>query len=385
METEVSPHSLEATHSPRIDRIAGSDAGLLALIRQLVEVSREGLPRMYRSEERTFVHSLRRQSDGRLTPVGVSLRYGAIVLRGAQWLDEEGQRQILGGESAAEFCERLVRSIDEKTNLGDFALVTWNAADSGHPETQRLVELLAKRAEREAGAFTIEIAWALSALSAAHEIAADGARRVCSRLLNALPGELGVFPHQVDGSAGLFRSHVGSFADQVYPIQALSRFHRVSGDSRSLTVANRCAETICRLQGPLGEWWWHYDVRTGGVVEGYPVYSVHQDSMAPMTLLDLAEAGGTDYADEIRRGLLWLQHTPSVDRSLIDEANLVIWRKLARREPSKFVRKLNAVTSSFSPNLRLPMLDTLFPPVSVDWESRPYHLGWVLDGWLGHL
>jgi len=385
METEARVQTLEAIHSPRIDRIAGSDARLLALIQQLVEVSRDGLPRMYRSDEQMFAHSLRRQGDGRLEPAGTSLRYSAIVLRGAQWLDEEGQRRVLGGETAAEFCDRLVRGVGEPSNLGDLALVTWNAAGSGHKETRRLVENLGKRAENQPGAFTVEVAWALSALTAANELATDAARRVCSRLLAALPGEHGVFPHQVDGSGGAFRSHVASFADQVYPIQALSRFHRVWGDERALTAANRCAETICRQQGPLGEWWWHYDVRTGGVIEGYPVYSVHQDSMAPMALLDLAEAGGVDHSEEIRRGLLWMQRSPAARRSIIDDANRVIWRKLGRREPGKLVRQIRAVTTSLDPRFRLGMLDAVFPPVKIDWESRPYHLGWVLDGWLGHL
>jgi hypothetical protein len=385
METEVRAQTPEAIHSPRIDRVAGSDARLLALIRRLVEVSRDGLPYMYHSDERMFAHSLRRRGDGRLEPVGTSLRYGAIVLRGAQWLDEEGQRRILGGESAAEFCDRLVRGVEEPSNLGDLALVTWNAATLGHTEAWRLVEKLGARAEDQPGALTVEVAWTLSALTAAKELASDAARRMCSRLLAALPGERGVFPHQVEGRRGAFRSHVASFADQVYPIQALARFHGVFGDERALAAANRCAETICRLQGPLGEWWWHYDVRTGGLIEGYPVYSVHQDSMAPMALLDLAEAGGVDHAEDVRRGLLWMQQAPVVGRSIIDDEDRVIWRKLGRREPGKLVRQVRAVTTSLGPGFRLRMLDSIFPPVQVDWESRPYHLGWVLDGWLGQL
>ena len=375
----------EAIRSPRIDRIAGSDERLLALIQQLVAVSRDGLPRMYRRDERTFAHSLRLRDAGRLEPVGTSLRYGAMVLLGARWLDEDSQRRVLGGESAAEFCDRLVGTLSDSTNLGDYALVAWNAANSGHPETQRLLDSAGERAAKQPGVPTMEVAWALSALSAARELAPDAARRVCSRLLEALPGSLGVFPHHIDGKSGPFRSHVASFADQVYPIQALSRFHRAWGDDRALAAANQCAEMICRLQGPQGEWWWHYDVRTGGVVEGHPVYSVHQDSMAPMVLLDLAEAGGFDHAEEIRRGLLWFEQTRPAERPLIDEANLVIWRKLGRREPGKLVRQLRAVTTSLAPDFRLGVLDALFPPGKVDWESRPYHLGWVLDSWLGHL
>ena len=385
MERGVRAQTSDAIHSPRIDRVAGSDARLLALIRQLIEVSRDGLPHMYRTEERCFAHTLRRRGEGGVELLGTSLRYSAIVLRGAQWLDQEGQRRVLGGESAAEFCDRLVRGFDEPSNLGDQALVTWNAASLGHTETRRLVESLGARVESQPGAYTVEVAWALSALTAGGELAGDAAHRACSRLLAALPGQLGVFPHRIDGRGGAFRSHVACFADQVYPIQALARFHAVFGNDPPLAAANQCADTICRQQGPLGEWWWHYDVRTGGVIEGYPVYSVHQDAMAPMALLDLAEAGGVDHSDEIRRGLLWMQRVPVVGSSIIDEENRLIWRKLGRREPGKLVRQVRAATTSLATGFRLGMLDAVFPPVQVDWESRPYHLGWVLDAWLGHL
>ncbi len=98
------------------------------------------------------------------------------------------------------------------------------------------------------------------------------------------------YPH-LTGAGPWYRAHVGSFADQVYPIQALARLHGSAADPEALAVANAVAKVICDAQGPAGQWWWHYDSRTGGVVEGYPVYTVHQHAMAPMALLDLAERG----------------------------------------------------------------------------------------------
>jgi hypothetical protein len=176
---------------------------------------------------------------------------------------------------------------------------------------------------------------------------------------------------------------VACFADQVYPIQALARYHSSFGHAPSLAAANRCAEQICELQGDAGQWWWHYDARNGRVIEGYPVYSVHQDAMGPMALLDIAEAGGANFGDEIRLGVSWMQRAPEVGHSLIDEDQRVIWRKVARREPRKLVRGIRAVASRVREDLRLDLLDPLFPPTVVDYESRPYHLGWVLHTWLG--
>jgi len=39
---------------------------------------------------------------------------------------------------------------------------------------------------------------------------------------------------------------------------------------RFLATAETVVGVICGAQGAAGQWWWHYDSRTGGVVEGYP-------------------------------------------------------------------------------------------------------------------
>ena len=58
-----------------------------------------------------------------------------------------------------------------------------------------------------------------------------------------------------------------------------------------------------------------------------------------------------------------------------------MWRKVARREPGKLTRTMQAAASAMHPALRAPGTDTLFPPVAIDWECRPYHLAWILYAW----
>jgi hypothetical protein len=67
---------------------------------------------------------------------------------------------------------------------------------------------------------------------------------------------------------------------------------------------------------------------------------------------------------------------------LIDDDIPLIWRKVARREPGKTTRTMRALLSTLNPSLRWKWLDAAFPATTVDWESRPYHLGWVLHAWL---
>jgi hypothetical protein len=72
---------------------------------------------------------------------------------------------------------------------------------------------------------------------------------------------------------------------------------------------------------------------------------------------------------------------PEIGGSLIDRTAGVIWRKVARREPGKLTRGLQAAASRLHPAARLLGMDRLFPPTVIDWESRPYHLGWLLYAW----
>ena len=239
---------------------------------------------------------------------------------------------------------------------------------------------------RNDGQYIVNCSWTLSAAIAARNILDTRQLMQSSRaaLLRVFRPATGIFPHEFESGSWL-RAHVGCFADQVYPIQALARYHKAFGDDQCLAAANRCAAQICRLQGPAGQWWWHYDVRSGNVLEGYPVYSVHQHAMAPMALLDLFDAGGDDHAEPIRRGLRWMQNAPEVNRSLIAEDVDLIWRKVARAEPRKLTRKVRAGVSRILPPCRLSAMNLLFRPTRIDFECRPYEFGWMLNAWLGGL
>jgi hypothetical protein len=228
----------------------------------------------------------------------------------------------------------------------------------------------------------VAAAWVVTALVAARTRAdveehLTAARR---RLLTARGSA--VYPHTTGGDTPWYRSHVGSFADQVYPIQALARLHESADDPEALAIANSVAGVICAAQGPAGQWWWHYDSRTGEVVEGYPVYSVHQHAMAPMALLDLADAGGDDHLGAIRRGLRWLAGPPEADEDLVLDDPPITWRKVARRDPRKVVRGLRAASTRIHPGMSWPALDRVYQPGAVDHECRPYELGWLLLTWL---
>jgi hypothetical protein len=201
-------------------------------------------------------------------------------------------------------------------------------------------------------------------------------------LLVAQSSRSHLWPHHVGASPSGFRSHVACFADQVYPIHALSYLNSGVPHNVAVEAASACARAICQTQGPAGQWPWHYDVRTGQLLDPYPVYSVHQHAMAPMALRALREFGGVDCRSAIERGLAWLGGAPELDgASLIDERHGFAWRKVGRREPRKLTRRLQAAASVLHPGLRVPGVDALFPPCVIDYECRPYEIGWMLYAW----
>jgi hypothetical protein len=347
-----------------------------SLVARLRALSVRALARMYDPAERLFVFRLRRTPDG-VRREGSSLRYTAITLIGVAGESPADVAAVFGDHGREDVAKALVDRAASSTNLGDVALTLWAAKAVGASRAAVLARLL-EMAPADRSYPTVQVAWALSALSLDPEAPAGDLReRLAARLMTAA-GAAGTFPH-VLGAGGGLRSHVSCFADLVYPIQALS-FHAVrTGDSATKQAVRRAADLICARQGREGQWWWHYDHRTGRVLEGYPVYAVHQDAMAPMALFAAAEATGTSYDAAVRLGLDWLLRSPELDGgSLIDEKADLIWRKVARREPGKLTRSAQALVSLLHPRLRLPGADTLFPPVAIDDEDRPYHLGWLL-------
>jgi hypothetical protein len=279
-------------------------------------------------------------------------------------------------------CARLLDRVSASSSLGDVALTAWGAAAAGCDPGRAIARLEQIEASR-ADVPVVDLAWALRAACLAGGGRAAALRaRLAGRLLEARNPNSNLFRHQTLG--GGLRSHVSCFADQVYPIQALAALARLTGAASAREAATACADRICALQGGDGQWWWHYDHRTGAVVEGYPVYAIHQDAMAPMALFDLERAGGGSYRDAIDRGLAWLERAPELNGgSLVDEASGMVWRKVARREPGKAARRLQAVASRVSSRLRVPALDTAFPAGAIDYEDRPYHWGWFLYAWRG--
>lgn len=347
----------------------------------LVEQAVRGLPQMFNSDAGLFCHRMKKTPGG-LVQEGISPRYTLMTLLGLHRLEQKGMQSPV---EIRPIFERLLADISWAGNVGDLGLLLWLVAEL---EPQRLGELEAKldvatalnRFADVRQGVTMHLAWFLTGLSCCLLVSDNPAKttelaKETYNLLIRNQGTNGYFRHLASRGSlnGRIRGRIGSFADQVYPIYGMAKYFQAFGEESARRRASACAHAICTAQGPLGQWWWHYDSTSGSIFEEYPVFSVHQHGMAPMALLVLSAVTGEDFEPWIYKGLEWIDHRNELGVNMEDPASGVIWRCI-RQSPMK------RLSNKFfgRPNRHKTSDD-----LSVLFECRPYELGWLIYGLAG--
>jgi hypothetical protein len=347
-------------------------------VRSLVNLAMDGLNGMFDRKAGLFCDRVRPEGST-ISKQGISQRYSVMCLLGLHRAELIGLKSPI--DAAAVFT-RLKADQTWRNNIGDLGLFIWLLAMTSPSELRGLLAALdfdkifnsyPDARERP----TMELAWFLSGLAHAQlmgpfEHDQKSLQQAASRTYNLLAanqGDYGLFAH----SAGLtmfgrLRSYIGSFADQVYPIYALSKYGQAFGVPEAVAKATDCAHAICRLQGPLGQWWWHYNSRNGKTLGKFPVYAVHQDAMAPMALFAMTEASGEDFSQAIYKGLDWIFGANELQIDLRDLTNNLVWRSLY----------LGPVKNTLNELLGQIGISGSSNGLRILYEDRPYHLGWLL-------
>lgn len=354
-------------------------------IDQLIGLSIAGLGPMFVPGSREFCYRLVRSADD-LRQEGLSPRYTAMTLLGLCQLEKARGKSPF---PITTLLDGLLQNRQWSASGGDFGLLLWLTAvcspEKLPPLLKRLVaeDFFSRHADLRQGR-TMELAWLLTGLSHVALAPQTGLPDVSElanktyRLLVKNQGEGGFFGHlsTSTGSIGRLRGWLGSFADQVYPILALTRFSEAFKQPEALERALACGMGICRVQGPLGQWWWHYDSRAGRVADMYPVFSVHQEAMAPMALFPLAESTGRNFDEAIYRGLEWIGGANELETDMRDFRHNLIWRCI--RPVPEFSMKVDVALS----HLRV-YRNASHRKMSILHECRPYELGWLLYAFSG--
>jgi hypothetical protein len=356
----------------------GSDAN--NTVRRLVQVAVNGLPQMFDSNSQLFCYKLKRTDRG-LVREGLSHRYTMMTLMGFHRLRQSG---VAAPIELDRVLEQLLANLDWINNLGDLGLLLWTCAlmaPERLEELNRRLELGAasSRYPDATRRCTMELSWFLAGLShwaLAQPDAAPKLRHQAFETYGLVSENLGpnrIFGHQGANKSlsGMLRGRIGSFADQVYPIYAFSKFYEAYQESAALQRALDCGHAICEAQGALGQWWWHYDLRSGRVFEQFPVFSVHQHAMAPMTLFALSQASKVNFDAYIYKGLDWISRRNELSFEMEDASASVVWRCIYRPAVDRYAAFLRTRTRGLPRGLKV-----LF-------ECRPYELGWLLYAFAG--
>lgn len=347
---------------------------------ELIEIATEGLVPMYDRNARLFCDRLVRTRHG-LQARSISRRYTMMTVLGLHRLQQSGTRSPIGIEAV---IIRILDEIDSITNVGDLGLLLWLLATCAPSRLEAIYHSLhletAVARYLDATQFqTMQLSWFLTGLSYAilstdrrhpeiTDIAADTYHALISNQTSK-----GLFHHQTAHPSlpAALRPRVATFADQIYPIYALIAFYRATNQSAALAAAARCANALCPLQGPLGQWWWHYLPVSGTVCSLYPVYSVHQHGMAPMALFALSEYLDSDFIKRINSGLSWLYGNNELGTNLIDSQARIIWRCIGPARATRYLSDLFCI-------LFKQCLQPRHTALSITLHCRPYELGWLL-------
>jgi hypothetical protein len=282
-----------------------------------------------------------------------------------------------GYEDAELLTERFLE-LNEITNPADTGLLTVLHCERGDLEraaeiVPRLHELAGARLELQ------DLAWLLWGACAAARAGVDGAEPAASALLARM------FDDYVHPATGLplhsLRPHrrgIVSFGGLVYFLRALHEAASTFGDRRAEELFRSGVATALELQGPQGEWPWMIDVARGRAFDRYPVFSVHQDSMAILFLRPALDVGVAGAASAIERSVRWVHGENELGlRFYVDEPFFFAYRAVERDEPwtkaRRYGRWLAARQGAAVPASRL----------RVNRECRSYHLGWILYAWSG--
>ncbi len=358
-------------------------------MKELAGIALRALPQMY--DERTSLFSQKALPQGdRLVNRGENAYYSAASMVGILSQPEVPPESVVPVGKA---LDALWGACESDHGAPLLSTTLWAGAIAGDRRSAGLVGALDRSLDIEA-AESAALGQVLRGLTAGAEAfpevrdAALGlAGRCASELLGRHSASARVFramPKRPSGLRTMLGSRITSFASQVYPLLGLASLYALRGETPSPAL-RQTAEHLVEAQGSLGQWWWLYAPSDATVLEGYPVYSVHQDGMAFMGLVPVERLGEGSYREALTLGVEWLDGRNELSLSLVEEQPPFICRNIQRAgsdadapfgiSRSNFYR---TVARSLRPGSTGDQ--TVAAPEELEplRECRSYHLGWLL-------
>ncbi len=340
----------------------------------------EGLQRMYMASDHVFSASYR-LTGGRMVHLRdrvLEYKYTMNSLMGLRRAEAGGLRVFIDTE--ADFHRVASQVAGDVASPESIAATVWagGCLATGIPSTamsQFKAVFFSHLAPTTPTKVTAQaVAWAIAACSLRGEEYLDRALVLAEVAAS----------HYIHQGTALVR-HVplgmrrdwASFAASCYMAYALLSLARVTGSQRARDLGIRTARALVQLQGPQGQWGWFYHIPTGRLVDYYPVYSVHQHSMAPFFLLEAIDQGYPEFREPLLSGFRWVLGGNELGVSMVAGEQRIIWRSAVRRQAlPKLSRSARAAGVALLGGSRRPM--TSGRGLLINHECRSYELAWGL-------
>ena len=357
---------------------------------QICEDAAQWLDATWNDERALFPYSTRVVEGGYANdygPLAGALRYSITSFAGLARMAAAEPGHPLASAVPLRLNSFLEKRLGDVKNFGDLGLLLAVCSEDAarHDAAEVMLATVAERAgaAHPRSATMQELAWMLWGLCAARRAGLSNAAADAAawRLYAFMEGRQvdpeSLMPHH---NRQHYRRAILSFGALVYYARALAEFATAFGDARVHRRFDETVERIVALQGPLGEWPWMIDARKGITLDRYPVFGVHQDSMAMLFLLPALDRG-LDVRDAILRSYRWIEGENELSVQMFEREPFNAFRAIELDMPlprmSRYTRSLlrSAVgrASGDVPSERL----------RINRECRSYHLGWRLYVWSG--
>ncbi len=354
----------------------------------LIKFSANLLTEMYSENKHLFSSSTKEKNNNYLHEYKKSeaIRYSINSLLGIKRFEEVYDQVLSIGSFAdllSDFNEKHRQSIK---NLADRGLYLILIADDNEKLTKKWLKKLEESCNKKnlESANLQECAWLLWGLSYTANVGYKKAHELADTVYEVIKN------HYRDPGTGiprykvaLYRNRFSSFGGLVYYLRSLYEYCQITEKSEPINLFQETLEKLLLLQGPRGEWPWFYSTRQESVLDYYPIYSVHQDSMAFLFLFPALEMG---YAveDTVEKTFGWILGKNQINEPMVEQESFIIYRALNRKSGNKFVdrikRYLRALKNEFIGSSAHLEHNNKVEIVS---ECRSYHPGWVLYVWSG--
>jgi len=338
----------------------------------------KGLNNAWMPEQRCWSHAFRPQiASPNISVPSSDVYYSLNVLLGLSRLPDKGK--CVTNETEEIFNGLCHRMLSLPVRVYAYGMALWAAAELGFelsgPVIDKIDSLL--RNEKSWSRWRAQdVGLLISGLSnmAVHskrwEKPTESLKKYSDRYLSS--AKSGLFYD----SATSLRRQFSTFATHVYMMLANFHYGESFGHDPSIRRALECVDALSRVQGAHGEWPWFYHTPSGRVMDMYPVYSVHQDGMAPAYLHYAILHAHSTARNQIIKGFEWVFGENEMGVSMLSPDYGIIHRSQMRNEYlGRYKRAFRAIAKWIS---RAKAMSVGAGKLKINMECRSYHLGWIL-------